>query len=72
MSLTKNQRTLIQGLKILGFEKEDVVAIMLLMETDEMADTLLDWIVENNREEKLTYGRIQRKALALNKQLSRK
>lgn len=72
MALTEHQEQLIQGLKILGFKKEDVVAIMLLMETDEMADTLLDWIVENNREEKLTYGQIQRKALALIKQLSKK
>lgn len=70
MSLTIHQKELVHGLKYMGMEQEDMLAIMLLMETDEMADQMIDWIV-SMKDEVLTYGQIQRKALALNKQLSR-
>ncbi len=47
MELTKNMRTLIAALKVWGVAKDDIVAILLLMETDEQADQMIDWLVAN-------------------------
>ncbi len=47
MALTKNMRTLIAVLKNMGVAKDDIVAILLMMETDEQADKMVDWLVKN-------------------------
>lgn len=64
MALTKNMRTLIAVLKNMGVAKDDIVAILLMMETDEQADKRLDWLV-SKKDVDLTFSDLMGIALAL-------
>ena len=45
--LGQMQKALIQGLKRLGVEQEIITPIIALANTDEKADKMIDWLVEN-------------------------
>lgn len=40
-------KELIAGLKFLGFEKDAVVGILLMIDTEEKANELIEWIIGN-------------------------
>ncbi len=69
MSLEKfgqMQIALIQGLKRLGVEQEIITPIIALANTDEKADKMIDWLVEN---QEATDGEILDKAEELSPEL---
>lgn len=41
------QKYLIRGLKIFNCSEETILGIMILLETPEMQDEMMDWMVEN-------------------------
>lgn len=45
--LTPAQKHLILGLQIMGCSEETILGIMILLETPEMQDEMMDWMVEN-------------------------
>ena len=47
MELTPAQKHLIRGLKVMGVQEDDMVGIMLLMDTPKKRDTLMCWMAEN-------------------------
>ena len=47
MALSKVQMTLIQYLKAFGIEEHPGVGIMLLLQGDEEAQQMIDWLKEN-------------------------
>ncbi len=47
MELTPAQKHLIRGLKVMGVQENDVIGIMLLMDTPKKRDDLMRWMAEN-------------------------
>ena len=47
MELTQAQKHLIHWLKVMGVQEDDMVGIMLLMDTPKKRDTLMCWMAEN-------------------------
>ena len=47
MELTPAQKHLIRWLKVIGAEEDEVIGIMLLMDTPEKRDRLMSWMAEN-------------------------
>lgn len=47
MSLGQIRKELIAGLKFLDFEEDAVVGILLMIDTEEKANELIEWIVDN-------------------------
>ncbi|MBQ9759980.1 MAG: hypothetical protein IJW16_01385 [Clostridia bacterium] len=44
MELTEDQKYLIRGLKSLGAEGEEVVGIMLALETEDQVADMIEWL----------------------------
>lgn len=70
MALTEHQEELIQVLKAFGVGKEDILVIVLHLETDEMAKHMIDWMVATRDQDK-SLGMLLRKAVELRKTLSK-
>ena len=47
MELTPAQKHLIRWLKVMGVQEDDMVGIMLLMDTPKKHDTRMCWMAEN-------------------------
>ena len=47
MELTPAQKYLIHWLKVMGVQEDDVIGIMLLMDTPKKRDDLMCWMAEN-------------------------
>ncbi len=47
MELTPAQKHLICWLKVMGMNEDDVIGIMLLMDTPKKRDDLMRWMAEN-------------------------
>ena len=63
--LTPAQQHLIRGLKIMGVEQDEMVGIMLLMDTPKKRDKLMMWMSKN---EGATPSDILGKAMEISKQ----
>ena len=47
MELTPAQKHLIHWLKVMGVQEDEVIGIMLLMDTPEKRDNLMGWMSKN-------------------------
>ena len=47
MSLTPAQKHLIHGLKLFGVAKDDMIGIMLALDTPEKRDKMMLWMMDN-------------------------
>ena len=65
----QHTRTLIQALLKIGVEKDFIVAIVAMANTEEKADKMIDWLVDN---QEATDKEILHKAAEMSPELVRK